>query len=317
MSHISGLKIKQSMKRGIFLVANQKSEWLSENLIYSIRKSGCLLPIKIIHFGGEVIKSQYVLKEAEIIFFEDFPEEAKRFIIDLSRVINECPLPFLYRFYGLFAEWNEFIYSDNDIVALTNWEELFDRLGEADLLHADEEYLTKGVFNYNQPERIEEIFGSGALESAITAGHIVMRKDPRMLRDFYSALEWFVENPGIAKRHDQTLLHITALLGNWKLKNLCKGSDRWLSSWAGDYKHSLDLIQKAQQGMRISHIHYSGSSLPGDKPLEELLYSFIDERRRLSMLGRIWLRKRTGLTQAGRYVRRIRSKMGRLMKKLQ
>ena len=53
--------------KGIYLVANKKSEALCANLIYSIRESGCKLPIRIIHFGGEKIKSSFILNEVELV----------------------------------------------------------------------------------------------------------------------------------------------------------------------------------------------------------------------------------------------------------
>ena len=136
------------MKRGIYLVANRKSEEMCENLIHSIRASGCTLPIRLIHFGGKDIRAPYILSQAEFLYYDDFPAEAKQIIADLRSVLTECPLGFLYRYLAWFGDWDEFIYSDNDIVALTNWENLFDYLDDNDLVHADEEYTTKGCFNF-------------------------------------------------------------------------------------------------------------------------------------------------------------------------
>ena len=304
------------MKKGIVLVANLQSQSICENLIYSIRKSGCSLPIRLIHFGGKPVDSKFVLNEVEFLTVDDFSEEAKAFIKSLQVVLKDCPLGYLYRFLMLFSDWDSFLYSDNDIVALMNWEKLFDYLGDDyDLVHADEEYATKGIFNYNKPEEMERIFGEGALSTAITAGHILIRNKPSCVGDFNKAIEWIKVNPGIAKEHDQSLLHIAALLGDWKLLNLCKPPYNWLSSWAGDYKNTLDVIQKVQGrdlpesgGFKvwfsslseqrraeyindlksnplatssISHIHYSGRSKPGNLPIEELIFSSLEKRVRL------------------------------------
>ena len=143
--------------RGIYLVANLKSQALCENLIYSIRQSGCGLPIKLIHFGGDKVNSAYILSQVELIEISSFPEEGIKFIDNLQTVLTDCPRGYLHRFLAWFGEWDEFIYSDNDIVALMNWEELFTYMPGYDLVHSDEEYLTKGRFNHNKIEFLKKI----------------------------------------------------------------------------------------------------------------------------------------------------------------
>lgn len=262
------------MKRGIYLVANLKSQSLCENLIYSIRQSGCDLNIRLIHFGGKRVDSPYILKHVELLEYDDFPEEAKRFIAGMRTVLTDCPLGFLYRYLAWFADWDEFIYSDNDVVALSDWKELFSHLEDYDLVHADEEYITEGKFNYDKPERILELFGESSLGTAITAGHIVVKRNSKMIHDINAAIDWFKQYPDIPKKHDQSLMHIASLLGDWKLLNLCKAPHNWLSSWSGDYVNSLQLIHQIQlRNSRISHLHYSGGSQYGNSPIDELLFS--------------------------------------------
>lgn len=271
------------MKKGIVLVANLKSQLYCENLIYSIRKSGCRLPIRLIHFGGEAVNSEYILDEVEFLTEADFSEEAKAFVNNLRTVLTDCPMGFLYRFLAWFSDWDEFIYSDNDVVALMNWERMFDFTTGYDLVHADKEYTTAGIFNYLQPQRVEEIFGKDSLSSAITAGHMLVKKNPKMIEDMNAAVKWFVQYPEIPIKHDQSLIHIAALLGNWKILNLCKSPHKWLSSWSGDYKNSLDLFQTLQRSENrtlvmgrkasISHLHFSGRETLGSEPIDELMFS--------------------------------------------
>jgi hypothetical protein len=273
------------MKRGIYLVANKQSQSMCENLIYSIRSSGCNLPIRIIHFGGKEIRSAYVASQAELVYYESFSAEAKDFIINLRSVLTDCPLGFIYRYLAWFSDWDEFIYADNDIVALCNWEILFDYLVFYDLVHADEEYKTQGAFNYNKPESLRAIFGEASLESAITAGHIVVKRNIKMIEDINHAVKWFREHSDIPQKHDQSLLHIAALLGSWNNLNLCKHPHNWLSSWAGDYRNTLHLIQSTQDnGRKISHIHYSGGSPRGNLAIQELLLSADSNKARLTKL---------------------------------
>ena len=264
---------------------------MCENLIYSIRKSGCVLPIRLIHFGGTEISSDYIHKQVEFLHLADFSDEAKHFIIVLRTVLTNCPLGFLFRFLAWFSDWEEFIYSDNDVVALCNWEILFTHLSDHDLVHADEEYTTKGRFNYDKPESVKVIFGENALESAITAGHIAVKRNGEMVADFIKAIEWFHQHSSIPKKHDQALLHIASLIGSWKMLNLCKPPHSWLSSWSGDYENSLQIIQSIQTaGTKISHIHYSGGTPRGNLPLEELLLSSTNANSRLFTIACAWFR---------------------------
>jgi len=275
------------MKRGIYLVANANSQELCANLINSIRVSGCNLPIRLIHFGGKMIDSPYLLSETEVLHYENFPEQAKEFIHNLRTVLTDCPLGYLYRFLAWFSDWDEFIYSDNDVVSLSNWENLFDYLNEYDLIHADEEYRTDGKFNYDKPMKIKEIFGDFSLETAFTAGHFVVRKNNSMIEDIDSAIEWFKMNPDVPKKHDQSLIHIASLIGKWKILNLCKAPNNWLSSWAGDYKNTLQIIQELQnKKTNISHIHYSGGTPKGNLAIQDLLFSISTNKERLRKL---WL----------------------------
>jgi len=330
------------MKKGIVLVANLKSQCYCENLIYSIRKSGCKLPIRLIHFGGEPVNSKNILNEVEFLTVDDFSVEAKAFIHNLRSVLTDCPIGFLYRFLAWFSDWDEFIYSDNDIVALMNWERLFEFTEGYDLVHADEEYTTQGVFNYLLPNRIEEFFGSGSLSTAITAGHLLVKKNPKMITDMNLAVDWFKLNQDIPRKHDQSLLHIATLIGDWKLLNLCKPPFNWLSSWSGDYKNSLDLIQAIQgieqrktvsfkvwfsflseddkkqykqqsllknKKVPISHLHYSGRGRIGAEAIDDLMFSSqTNENRMLQFL-------KTGTTDLF-YITYIKAQMKRVKRYL-
>lgn len=332
------------MKKGIILVANLKSQWYCENLIYSIRKSGCQLPIRLIHFGGEPVTSKKILDEVEFLTVDNFSEEAKAFIDNLRSVLTDCPIGFLYRFLGWFSDWEEFIYSDNDIVALMNWERLFDYTQNYDLIHADEEYTTQGIYNYLLPEEIETMFGKGSLSTAMTAGHVLVKKNPKMIADMNAAVDWFKQNPDIPKKHDQSLMHIAALLGDWKLLNLCKPPHKWLSSWTGDYKNSLDLIhaiqgdgdretdsfkmwfsslaeeekkQYEQQSLlkekkvSISHLHYSGRGRIGAEAIDDLMYSSQTNESRMMRFFKVQIADLFYITYIKGQIKRVKRHLKR------
>lgn len=312
-----------TMKTGIVLVANLQSQLHCENLIYSIRKSACTLPIRLIHFGGEPVNSKYILDEVEFLTEADFSEEAKAFVNNLRTVLTDCPMGYLYRFLAWFSDWDEFIYADNDIVALTNWERLFEFTEGFDLVHADKEYTTFGVYNYLQPQKVEEIFGKNSLQSAITAGHMLVKKNPKMINDMNAAVNWFNQNPGIPIKHDQALIHIAALLGNWKLLNLCKAPHNWLSTWSGDYKNSLDLIQALQvceeqtstqaEKVTISHLHYSGRGRLGCEPIDELIFSSQTNSNRKWLLFKIHFADLFHITYIKEQIKRVKRYLNRKM----
>jgi len=299
------------MKRGIYLVANQKSEMLCENLVYSIRSTGCTLPIRLIHFGGAKIKSKAILDEVEFLEIEGFSHEALEFLSELQKILTWCPCGFLNRFLAFFSDWDEFIYSDNDVVALRNWEELFEFPAFYNIVHADREYLTNGKYNFYNPGKVNNLFGQEALDAAFTAGHFLVRKNEAMIKDMRTAIEWFGANTGIAKQHDQAFLHISALIGKWNILNLCKPPNNWLTSWAGDYKNSLSLIQATQSsvGGKISHLHYSGETPEGLRAIEDLLLSNKGNKHRLKSSTIIGLKYHSGFFYMKMLQRKLKKKL--------
>jgi len=286
--------------RGILLVANKKSQELCENLVYSIRAAGCQLPIKLIHFGGSRVDSKSVLKEVELVELESFSPDAKLLVQGLSSVLVNCPEGFLYRFLGWFLDWEEFLYSDNDVVALCDWTSLFDFLPNNDLVHFDKEFLTAGKYTYRKPDEILRLFGSSALDSLITAGHFLVRKDTTHVNDFNDALSWIRSNKGVIIEHDQAFLHLASLIGQWKIRNLCKGPDNWLSSWAYDYENCLGLMIRITPDSRISHLHYSGGRIDYTHPIHDLILSKLGRNLRLWELNKASIRHFLGILKLKR-----------------
>ncbi|HEX3134769.1 MAG TPA: hypothetical protein VHX44_14465 [Planctomycetota bacterium] len=301
------------MTRGIYLVANLRSQDHCENLVHSIRRSGCTLPIRLIPYGGAPVESRTLLREVEVTPEESYSQEGRDLVARLTGALS-CPRGFMLRYLAFFGDWEVFCYSDNDIVALMNWDELFqhfDREPTLDLLHADEEYTTGGRYNYHQPQAVLDAFGQDAMASAITAGHFLLRRDHRLLSDIDAALKWMADHPGVTIPHDQTLLHLAALIGHWRINNLCRGLERWGSSWAGDYPDPLTVIHTLSSGRRISHIHYSGGWPDGSRPLDVLLDSFRDRDAWNRHAALNSARHTLGINQLRGVVRKVRRRLGR------
>lgn len=300
-------------KRGIYLIANERSAAECYNLIYTIRECGCRLPIRVIPYGGRPLHLEGRVEGAELLSLSDFPSEGLRFLEGLVKRIPQCSPGMLRRFLAWFGEFDEFLYSDNDIVALMNWEELFPHLQQYEIVHADDEYRTRGVFNLFDPDRFEGLLGPGALDVAMTAGHFLCRRSTRHPEDILDALSWMEAHPAIPKWHDQTLLHVTLARAKWPVLNLCKPPYSWASSWAGHYKNLLDVFRIIQvTGQSISHLHYSGGIGTGARPMDELLFSRFSPAQRNRRL--IWslVREESGLAALQDLAGRVRRRASRL-----
>ena len=306
--------MEERRSRGIYLVANRISSEHCHNLIYTIRQCGCRLPIRIIPYGGEPLVLQERFADVGLVRMEDFPAEGQEFVGELRRRLP-CSPGLLQRFLCWFGEFDEFLYSDNDIVALMNWEEMFGFLGDYELVHADYEYRTGGIYNLRQPERFEELLGPGALEQAITAGHFLCRRSAQQVDDLRAGLGWMEAHPAVPKWHDQALLLVAAVLGKWRALNLCKPPHDWASSWAGDYRNSLDVVRTVQALRQpLSHLHFSGGTPSGTAPIHELLYANLPAGERNRRLLRVLLSEASGVTEARRLLKQARSRIERMGK---
>lgn len=292
--------------RGIYLVANEHSEELCESLIYSIRSSGCSLPIRLLPYGGRPVRSKTVLQNVEAIGLDNFPQEGRDFIDKLTQSGFNPGL--VRRFLAWYGDWDEFIYSDNDIVALCNWEILFDFLDQHDLVHADREYLTEGKFNYHKPQAIRAEFGEQAMDSLVTAGHFLGRRGTKYPTDILQAVDWFQAHQDVPKWHDQALLHVAILKGSWKVRNLCKEPYCWLSPFSGAYRNTLDCVQSiTRSGKNISHIHYAGQPVYLSSPMDDFLLANKPPRMRLLRYILAALEELCGINRLKHKLKRLRS----------
>jgi hypothetical protein len=287
--------------RGIYLVANRRSEEQCKNLIHSIRRCGCRLPIRIIPYGGHPVSFDERWEDVKRLELNDFPSEGMAFVKELERRTGQPDPGHLRRYLAWFGEFDEFLYSDNDIVALMNWEELFTYLENYEVVHADEEFTTGGKYTMQQPDRFEELVGAGTLQAALTAGHFLCRRSPRHPADLLAGIAWMEAHPEVPIWNDQTLL------------NLCKPPHGWASSWAGNYKNVLDLIRAIQVERRpISHLHYSGGIAAGTEPIDELLLTSLPAKERNHKLLRALLWQASGLRAIERQYSRVKHKIKRL-----
>jgi hypothetical protein len=291
----------------IYLVANKKSQDDFSNLIYSIRSSGCELDIILIPFGGEPIEDQNILNKVKVMHVDTFPPESLDLINRLQGVL-QCPQGFLRRFLAFYGPYEKFIYSDNDIVALSDWSLMINHLSDYDFVHADNEYKTQSRYNFKDVSIPEALFDPSFHLQALTAGHFAAIRSQKFIDSFYSAIDWMAVNHKACKLHDQTLFQVASLLGRWKSLNLCKEPNNYLSSWAGAYPNTLNLIQKIQNGNSITHLHYAGAPTGlFFNPIDELLLSSRTPRDRQFKITSSWIKRQSGYN----YLRRILKKLKR------
>ena len=97
--------MEERASRGIFLVANRFSSDHCHNLIYSIRETGCRLPIRIIPWGGEPMRLKQRFDDVELVSVRDFSPEAQSFVADVKRRMPKCVRPGnLNRYLAWFGE---------------------------------------------------------------------------------------------------------------------------------------------------------------------------------------------------------------------
>lgn len=274
------------MTRGIYLVANRRSEREAANLVYSLRRAGCALPIALIPFDDHLPTHPRLLAETTFLQVDTFPQEARDILARIHDLWPKSTGGLFRRLLAWYGPFDEFIYTDNDIVALGDWTPYFDRLDGHDLAHADKEYTTGGIYAYRQPAAVQEKFGPKALDSLYTTGHFAARKRPDMTRIFSATIDWLRTNPDVAHRVDGSFLHLAVLVGGLRIKNLCQPPEDWPSPWAGDYQNALEVVQTVQRGKPLLQIHYSGWNPDGAAAREEFIFSDCTDAERLRRLFR-------------------------------
>ncbi|HUB68763.1 MAG TPA: hypothetical protein VL981_14865 [Candidatus Methylacidiphilales bacterium] len=261
------------MTRGIYLVTNRRSEREAAHLIFTLRKAGCKLPVALIPYDDDLPVHPRLRAETAFLHVKDFPEKGRALLGQIAELWPESRAGLFRRLLAWWGPFDEFIYSDNDIVALADWSLFLDRLGEHDFLHADEEYTTGGVYAYKKPGVVLEKFGSGALDSLLTTGFYATRKKPEITAAFASTVAWLHANPGVAHEVDGAFIHLAVLVGGLRIRNMCRAPDHWPSPWAGAYYNALELVQLSQTGRPLIHIHFAGWDADGYAASEELYFS--------------------------------------------
>ena len=271
------------MNRGIYLVANRRSEREAANLVHSLRQAGCRWPIALIPFDDDLPTHPRLRAETTLLDLKSFPREALELLGQIAALWPKSRPGLFRRMLAWYGPFDEFIYSDNDIVALGDWTPYLDRLGVADLLHADVEYTTGGIFAYKKPVVVVESFGPAALDSVFTTGHFASHKNPDITSIFSATIAWLRDHPGVAHEVDGSFLHLAVLVGSLRVTNLCQPPDDWASPWAGDYRNALEVAQAARRG-KLLQLHYSGWIPDGYLAREEFLFSDLTDSERMRRL---------------------------------
>ena len=282
------------MTRGIYLVTNRRSEREAAHLVFTLRQAGCTLPIALIPYDDNPPIHPRLRTETTFLNVADFPAEGRALLGQIAELWPASRAGLFRRLLAWWGPYDQFIYSDNDIVALADWSLFFARLDDNDFLHADGEYQTGGTFAYKKPQIVKEKFGPAALDSLLTTGHYVSRKRPEIAAALAATVAWLRANPGVAHEVDGAFIHLAILVGGLRIRNLCRAPDHWPSPWAGSYRNALEVIHAVQRG-RLLQLHYSGGDPDGYFASEEIYFSEDTTGQRLWRHIRVALAHWTGL----------------------
>jgi hypothetical protein len=96
---------------------------------------------------------------------------------------------------------------------------------------------------------------------------------------------------------------------------LCKPPYNWLSSWAGDHENAFEILSQIQKGQFISHIHFSGRSPNGTRPIEDMIFLKTKAKVRLEKIIAAGLKDMLGISYLQKKKGNAKHKISKLMKK--
>ncbi len=258
------------MKRGIYIVANDKVIENAIALLNSIRLYDREIPIYLIPFNNEYQNVLSTLNQLHNVqLFPDL-ELLERLTDRVSEIFDRdfLKLPNKMRKLAVwFGEFDEFLYIDTDIVVFDKISDILNHLSNCDFLCCDYHYFSEGLRNIFSPV-IERIFTGDQLEDVFNSGFWGSRKGIitedqlyEVLKDCAQHREYFDFTEGVT---DQPILNYLVLKCFEKRINLVKPPEEAPGSWAGsthfqDWEHVL-----YDRGQKLKYLHWAGISIrPG------------------------------------------------------
>ncbi|MER3434207.1 MAG: methionine synthase [Leptolyngbya sp. ERB_1_1] len=259
------------MKRGIYIVANDKVIENTIALLNSIRLYDQEISIYLIPFNDEY---QSVLSTLNRLYsVQLFPdlELLDRMTDRVGEIFDQdfLKLPNKMRKLAVwFGEFDEFLYIDTDIIVFDKISETLDYLSNCDFFCCDYHYSSEGLRNIFSPIVKESIFADEQLQDVFNSGFWGSRKGIiteeqlyEVLKDCAQHREYFDFTQGVT---DQPILNYLILKCFEKRMNLVKPTENAPGSWAGSQHFENRQYVLYDRGQKLKYLHWAGISIrPG------------------------------------------------------
>jgi len=259
------------MKRGIYIVANDKVIENAIALLNSIRLHDREIPIYLIPFNDEYQNVLSTLNRLHNVqLFPDL-ELLNRLTDRVGEIFDQdfLKLPNKMRKLAVwFGELDEFLYIDTDIVVFDKISETLNHLTNYDFFCCDYHYSSEGLRNIFSPLVKEDIFTHEQLQDVFNSGFWGSRKGVITENQLYEVLkncaqhrEYFDFTQGVT---DQPILNYLILKCFEKRMNLVKPPENAPGSWAGSQHFENRQYVLYDRGQRLKYLHWAGISIhPG------------------------------------------------------
>lgn len=259
------------MKRGIYIVANDKVTENAIALLNSIRLYDREIPIYLIPFNDEYQNVFLILNQLHNVqLFPDL-ELLERLTNRVGEIFDRdfLKLPNKMRKLAVwFGVLDEFLYIDTDIVVFEKISETLNHLLNCDFFCCDYHYSSEGLRNIFSPvvkeniftdEQLQDVFNSGFWGSR--KGIITEEKLYDVLKDCAQHREYFDFTQGVT---DQPVLNYLILKCFEKRMNLVKPPENAPGSWAGSQHFENRQYVLYDRGQKLKYLHWAGISIrPG------------------------------------------------------
>lgn len=260
------------MKRGIYIVANDRVIENTITLLNSIRCYNQDVPVFMVPFNQDYHRAFEVLhREHQVQLFPDL-DLVEQFTQKIAEIFDRdfLALPNKMRKFVLwFGPLDEFLYIDTDIVVFEDIAANLDFLSEVDFFCCDYHFSGEKLRNIFSPLVLEkQIFTEADLQDVFNSGFWASRKGLFTLDEMYSTLqecsqhrEYFDFSEGVT---DQPVLNYLVLKRIQKRGNLVKTPQGNMGNWAGSPHFVEQDHVLYDQEKRLKYLHWAGTPIrPG------------------------------------------------------
>jgi hypothetical protein len=261
------------MKRGIYIVANDKVMENAIALLNSIRLFDPDVAIYLIPFNDEYQNVLATLNRLHNVqLFPDL-ELLERLTDRVGEIFDRdfLKLPNKMRKLAVwFGVLDEFLYIDTDIVVFDKISDTLNHLSNSDFFCCDYHYSSEGLRNIFSPvvkdtifseEQLEDVFNSGFWGSR--KGVITEEKLYEVLKDCAQHREYFDFTQGVT---DQPILNYLILKCFDRRMNLVKPPENAPGSWAGSQHFENRQYVLYDRGRKLKYLHWAGISIRSGAP---------------------------------------------------